>query len=319
MSKQQDLKEASDGLSKVWKVQDSHEPFYSGGRAEVVLAPTAASNTANASNDSSDTHTDHDLLVCMYEDNIKIMSWATGQHEVTLLPEDPSLDGDEDSREKVSTFCIHPSGQELVLATPAGLLRHFSCRVRETATEADRRIATSVGGIGSGKKEKSWEFVRAIKAHTMPVLTMAYDSTGTLVATGSADRTVKVWDVGRGYCTHSFRGHTDVVQLVQFHTPARAGGGNLQLYSTSHDYTLKVYDLNDSSCVATHKEHLSVATAVASASASGDEYLLASVGRDKVGAVSAPCTCIYMCVYMRVYLRVVSWHRTRPAVPSPHR
>jgi U3 small nucleolar RNA-associated protein 13 len=300
MSKQQDLKEASDGLSKVWKVQDSHEPFYSGGHCEVVLAPS--------SSNSSSTHTDHDLLACMYEDNIKLMNWATGQHELTLLPEG-AADEDTDNAEKVSTFCMHPSGQELVLATPQGLLRHFSCRVKESVTDAEKREAqalvaaaptgASVNSSSSSNNSKApaWEFVRAIKAHTMPVLTMAYDSTGTLVATGSADRSVKVWDVSRGYCTHSFKGHTDVVQLVQFHIPASfyigggsgggggGGGGNLQLYSTSHDYTLKIYDLNDSTCVSTFKEHLSVATALATASASGDEYLLASVGRDKVRSI----------------------------------
>jgi len=317
MSKQQDLKEASDGLSKVWAVQDSHEPFFSGGRAEVVLAPhvhvspTYAKNGSNAaaSSSSSVTCTDHDILACMYEDNIKLMNWTTGHHETTLLPEAPSLDADDndDNREKVSTFCMHPSGQELVLATPTGLLRHFSCRAAETATEEERRLAaaaSSSSSSSSDKKTKPWEFVRSIKAHTMPVLTMAYDPTGTLVATGSADRSVKVWDVARGYCTHSFKGHTDVVQLVQFHVPARmfgptggagaAAAGSLQLYSTSHDYTLKVYDLNDSACVATYKEHLSVATAVATASASGDEYLLASVGRDKVCTLTSGLSCSKM-------------------------
>ncbi|CAN0277644.1 unnamed protein product, partial [Hapterophycus canaliculatus] len=42
-------------------------------------------------------------------------------------------------------------------------------------------------------------------------------STGTLVATGSSDSTVKVWDVERGYCTHNFRGHKGVVSVVAFH------------------------------------------------------------------------------------------------------
>ena len=31
-------------------------------------------------------------------------------------------------------------------------------------------------------------------------------------APGSADATIKVWDVRRGYCTHNFRGSTGVVR-----------------------------------------------------------------------------------------------------------
>ena len=36
---QQQLKNNTDGLPKAWKVHDSHEPFYSGGKTEVILSP----------------------------------------------------------------------------------------------------------------------------------------------------------------------------------------------------------------------------------------------------------------------------------------
>jgi WD40 repeat protein len=294
MNKQQDLKETLDGLSKVWKVCDSHVPFYSGGHVEVVLAPSVTSASSDV---DANTPTNFDVLACMFEDNIKLMNWTTGRHEITLLPEGE----DNDAHEKVSTFCMHPSGMELVLANPAGLLRHYSCRqakVADAVTNEQVKETTSRTNASEIKPSKTkWEFVRAIKAHTMPVLTMSYDPTGTLVATGSADRLVKVWDVARGHCTHVFRGHTDVIHLVQFHVPASfyqpmhndrgmhnmsSLGSNLKLYTSSHDHTVKMFDLNDSQCIATHKQHMSVPTAVATASASGDEYLLASVGRDKV-------------------------------------
>jgi len=42
---------------------------------------------------------------------------------------------------------------------------------------------------------------------------MAFDSTSTLLASGGADATVKLWDVVREYCTNNLRQHHGVVRL----------------------------------------------------------------------------------------------------------
>ena len=47
---------------------------------------------------------------------------------------------------------------------------------------------------------------------------MAFDSTSTLLATGGADATVKVWDVVREYCTNNLRQHHGVVRLLLLYT-----------------------------------------------------------------------------------------------------
>jgi WD40 repeat protein len=56
------------------------------------------------------------------------------------------------------------------------------------------------------------ELIRSIKGHNMPILCMAYDATGTLVATGCADRNVRVFDIDKGYCTHNYKEHNDIVR-----------------------------------------------------------------------------------------------------------
>lgn len=116
---------------------------------------------------------------------------------------------------------------------------------------------------------------RTIRAHRMPILCMEYDPTGTLVATGSSDRSVRVWDITKGYCTHSFTVHTDIVKTVTFHPDPQ----RLQLFSTSDDNTIAMYDLRDQQCVAQFKDHFSLPTSLAF---SPDGYILVSSGRDKV-------------------------------------
>ena len=57
---------------------------------------------------------------------------------------------------------------------------------------------------------------KTVKPHTTPVITVAIDDTGTLLATGSADGVVKVWDIRGGYITHTFRGHDGIVSALHF-------------------------------------------------------------------------------------------------------
>ena len=151
--------------------------------------------------------------------------------------------------DEIVCFCVAPNGKDVVTASRNLLLRHW--------------------------KIETHECVRSIKGHRMPILAMGYDSSSTLVATGCADRIVRVWDIPRGYCTHSFKQHNDIVPLVLFHPDPH----RLQLFSASDDSTLRVYDLVDSKCVADFREHMSVATSV---TFTEDGYTAASVGRDKV-------------------------------------
>jgi U3 small nucleolar RNA-associated protein 13 len=227
------LKDANTGLSRSWKVSSSRTPFFSGGKAELIEGDSG------------------DYLVCMHDENIKVVDWGTGETVLTLLKEN-----DEDEvNDPIVSFTMHPTKFEMVVATSSGLIQHY-------AQNPD-------------KEEKSFLLVRSIKAHTMPILTMCYDPTGTLVATGSTDHSVKVWDVEKGYCTHSFREHQEAVSFLRFHPDPN----NLRLISAAHDSSIRVWDLIDSKCVASYREHLSLPTAVDWAS---DKYLMISVGRDKV-------------------------------------
>jgi len=242
------LKQTNDGLSKVWKVHRFSNPFYGGGKVEVPLSESR--------------------IVCLFEGNVSIvdLDGTKGTKSRSLLPEK------EAEANPVVCFCCHPTKEEIVVATQKSVLHHYSFATEEGG---DARSSS-----GSSSKSDSTDPIaicmRTIKAGNMPILCMALDPSGTLLATGSADRSVKVWDLAGGFCTHSFKEHTDIVRLVQFYAPL---GGPPRLVSCGEDNCVRVFDLSKSKAEAALREHVSLPTAVA---VSADGVLLASCGRDKV-------------------------------------
>ncbi|CAK9035180.1 unnamed protein product [Durusdinium trenchii] len=59
-----------------------------------------------------------------------------------------------------------------------------------------------------------------------------------VLASGSADRTLKVWDVGEGSCVHTFDHHSDKVQCVKWHPTEQA-----VLLSSAFDGQLGLLDV----------------------------------------------------------------------------
>uniref|UniRef100_A0A672FHV4 U3 small nucleolar RNA-associated protein 13 C-terminal domain-containing protein n=1 Tax=Salarias fasciatus TaxID=181472 RepID=A0A672FHV4_SALFA len=131
---------------------------------------------------------------------------------------------------------------------------------------------------------KQWDWKQATctrtwrAIHNVPVASMAFDSTSTLLATGGCDGTIKLWDVVKQYCTHNLKGSSGVVHLVQFHPDI----DRLQLFSSSLDCGIRMWDLRSSQCVCVLQSHYS---AVTSLSFSHDGDTMVSSGRDKICTV----------------------------------
>ena len=60
-----------------------------------------------------------------------------------------------------------------------------------TLFTASRSLQTKRWDVASGEVSRSW------KSHEAPVADMAVDASGCLLATGSADRSARVWDVDK--------------------------------------------------------------------------------------------------------------------------
>lgn len=68
---------------------------------------------------------------------------------------------------------------------------------------------------------------------------IGYDPTGTLIATGSLDKTIKIWDVSSNMEIRTLGGNDGRISMVQFHPTKKL------LLSKDDDYQVKLWDLNN--------------------------------------------------------------------------
>ncbi|KAF9808857.1 hypothetical protein IEO21_07722 [Rhodonia placenta] len=72
---------------------------------------------------------------------------------------------------------------------------------------------------------------------------------GTYLATGSRDKTIKIWDTQSGQMIRSLAGHDNWVRALVFHPTGKF------LLSASDDYTIRVWELSTGRCVKTVQAH----------------------------------------------------------------
>jgi F-box and WD-40 domain protein 1/11 len=76
--------------------------------------------------------------------------------------------------------------------------------------------------------------VKEFAGHTRGLACVQY--TGNIIASGSNDHTIKIWDVDSGECIRTFIGHTDLVRTLSF--------DSRRLVSGSYDQSIKVWDMD---------------------------------------------------------------------------
>lgn len=94
------------------------------------------------------------------------------------------------------------------------------------------------------RMEADWNAcLQTLEGHGGSVTSVAFSADGQRLASGSRDKTVKIWDAATGACVQTLEGHSGWVRSVAFSADGR------WLASGSHDETVKIWDAATGACV----------------------------------------------------------------------
>ena len=99
--------------------------------------------------------------------------------------------------------------------------------------------------------------VRTLRNHTSEITSCAISPTGDWLLSGSADRTLKIWDAASGQLLHTLTGHTSFV------TACAISPDGSWLLSASADCTFRVWDAASGQLLHTLTDHTGSVTACA--------------------------------------------------------
>ncbi len=78
---------------------------------------------------------------------------------------------------------------------------------------------------------------QGLEGHTSNVSSVSFSPDGTLIASGSSDDTIRLWDASTGEELHSLKGHTLGVNSVSF------SPDGTRIASGSSDDTIRLWDV----------------------------------------------------------------------------
>eukprot|EP00824_Muranothrix_gubernata_P002324 TRINITY_DN1273_c0_g1_i1.p1 TRINITY_DN1273_c0_g1~~TRINITY_DN1273_c0_g1_i1.p1 ORF type:complete len:545 (+),score=98.83 TRINITY_DN1273_c0_g1_i1:3-1637(+) len=124
-------------------------------------------------------------------------------------------------------------------------------RLSGTSASTSRALSIRRKELEQPTWHPPWKLMRVISGHTGWVRSVAMDPTNEWFVTGSADRTLKIWDLASGTLKLTLTGHVSTVRGVV------VSERHPYLFSVGEDKTVKCWDLEQNKVIRSYHGHLS--------------------------------------------------------------
>jgi DNA-binding CsgD family transcriptional regulator len=104
---------------------------------------------------------------------------------------------------------------------------------------------------------RSGHYRSTLQGHSGYVYSVAFSPDGALLASGSQDESIKLWDVRTGECHCTLQGHSGWFRSVAWSLDGK------MLASGSNDRSVKLWDVRTGQCLSTLQGHTNVVLSVA--------------------------------------------------------
>ncbi|MDM3859648.1 MAG: ribosome assembly protein 4 [Aphanizomenon gracile PMC644.10] len=147
-------------------------------------------------------------------------------------------------------FALQDTGNALIEGLKAGgKLKLASWAKSDTQVPAIAALRQAVYLQRDEKPENRALAVNTLKGHESKVWSVGFSTDGKKLASGSEDKTIKIWDVTTGKVLNTLKGHESWVRSVGFSPDGK------KLASGSEDKTIKIWDVTTGKVLNTLKGH----------------------------------------------------------------